>query len=90
MDFVVGRIPRTNSSTEKNVTQSLGIEARVLHMREPRRRNRDAVEGEERRRDQGTDPPGARVLVVLVPEAYKLPENLDSGEYRVFLRFVRK
>ena len=91
MDFVVGRIPRTSTASEQKAKETLGIEAKILHVREPRRRRREeSSEREERRSSPKTDPPGARVLVILVPDAYRLPEDLDDGDFRVFLRFVRK
>lgn len=90
MDFVVGRIPRIGTASDQKAKEKLGIEAKILHVREPRRRREEERKGEERRGSSQTDPPGARVLVVLVPEAYRLPEDLDDGDFRVFLRFVRK
>jgi len=90
MDYVIGRIPRPGMAQGKTAREGQSIEAKVLHVREPRRRQQEAVEGEDRRKSSATDPPGARVLVVLVPDAYRLPEDIEQGDYRVFLRFVRK
>ncbi|RMG47401.1 MAG: hypothetical protein D6718_03740 [Acidobacteria bacterium] len=91
MDFVIGRIPPPGSAAERRGRTEGQIEARILHVREPRRRRRGPGDGPERRRAaQETDPPGARVLVVLVPEAHRLPDDLAEGNYRLFLRFVRR
>ncbi len=68
------------------------IEARILAVRTPRR----GVQGPppatpERRRDPARrDPPGGRVLVLLIPSDPRLPADLDRHPYRVFLRFVRR
>ncbi len=91
MDFVVGRTQRVSPSTEKTDSAGTHIEAKILHVREPRRR-RDPRKGDDSRKSgsPAADPPGARVLVMLVPDAFRLPEDLESGEYRVFLRIARR
>ncbi len=93
MDFVVGRTVRVSQTESSKSEQSGFIEAKILHVREPRRRRSpdpEAHHGKERRAVAETDPPGARVLVMLVPDAYRLPEDIDQGEYRVFLRITRR
>ena len=52
--------------------------------RTPRRRTKDG----HARRDR--DPVNARVLILMVPDGTRLPEGLDSGQWRVFLRFARR
>jgi hypothetical protein len=43
----------------------------------------------ERRNGQPAyDPASGRVMVLLVPEGYHIPSDIDSGNYRVFLRFA--
>jgi len=93
MDFVVGRTQRTQGATERSSDAPSPIEARLLHVREPRRRRRGPESGEPDQRASGSaqaDPPGAQVLVLLVPDAHKLPEDLSDGSYRVFLRFAKR
>lgn len=91
MDFVVGRIPAVGGATERRPEPGAPIEARVLHVRQPRRSRNDASKiGQRRNGNAPLDPPGARVLVLLVPDAYKLPEDLMNGDYRIFLRIVRR
>ena len=90
MDLVVGRIPPTRNAPEGSKDSRRQLEARVLHVREPRRR-RVEPKGEERRdRPAEQDPPGARVLVLLVPDAHRLPPDLGDGTWRVFLSFSKK
>ncbi|UCF66062.1 MAG: hypothetical protein JSV80_09640 [Acidobacteriota bacterium] len=93
MDFVIGRVPPPGSPSDRNPQTGGQIEARVLHVREPRRRRDEpgSHSGDKRRPSSANaDPPGARVLVLLVPEAHRLPENLHDGSYRIFLRVVRR
>ena len=94
MDVVIGRIPPATMTGDKTADQAAPIEARVLHVRQPRRtQDSGKSSGPPRIGKRGArplDPPGARVLVLLVPDAYRLPEDLNEGPYRVFLRIVRK
>lgn len=90
MDFTVGRIPTAVTTSDKKDGTKSWIEAKVLHLREPRRRRGSSENVEERSPDStATDPPGARVMVLLVPDGYRLPEDMASGNYRVFLRLAR-
>ncbi|MGD8958410.1 MAG: hypothetical protein PVI27_01080 [Desulfobacteraceae bacterium] len=34
------------------------------------------------------DPAGGRVMVLLIPEGYNLPRDIDCGDYRIFVRFA--
>jgi hypothetical protein len=93
MDFVVGRTQRTQSATERTSDAPAPLEARLLHVREPRRRRRDPDPEQPDQRASGSaqaDPPGAQVLVLLVPDGHKLPVDLSDGSYRVFLRFAKR
>jgi hypothetical protein len=96
MDFVVGRIPPPGAPSERSQARQGQVEARVLHVRPPRGRRREEPDPrsgsrEERRSGSASvDPPGARVLVLLVPDAHRLPDELMNGDYRVFLRFAKK
>jgi hypothetical protein len=70
------------------------VEARVLAIRAPRKRAKVNSAGRrvERREDgqNNPDPIGGRVLVLMIPDGSRLPEGLESGEYRIFLRFARR
>lgn len=89
MDVVVGKISPVGATGDRSAEPPTGVEARVLHVR-PGRRRKDPEKRGRKQTEQPPDPPGARVLVLMVPDAHRLPEDLASGRYRVFLRFVRK
>jgi hypothetical protein len=92
MDFTVGQIGRTTSAADRKGGPGAPVEARVLHVRAPRRtRKAPPPDSRDTRRSGSTpaDPPGAQVLVLLVPDAHRLPADLNEGNYRIFLRFVR-
>ena len=90
MDLVVGRIPPARNGPDGTREGRKLLEARILHVREPRRRRAER-RGEERRDAPAQqDPPGARALVLLVPDAHRLPPDLGDGNWRVFLTFSRK
>jgi hypothetical protein len=94
MDVVIGRIPQIVSTGDQRPDLAVPIEAKVLHVRQPRRSaDPNRASGNPRRmvkRNAQVDPPGARVLLLLVPDAHRLPEDLTEGPYRIFLRIVRK
>ena len=90
MEIIIGSIPplapQSNRPLEKgNVT----IEAQLLHVRPPRK-GIAGPSGMERRGKKATDPLRGRVLTLMVPDADLLPPDLDSGKYKVSLRFIRK
>ena len=90
MEFVVGA-PRPIGSPDKRLpNQPRMVEARVLNVRPPRRGVADLAGDQEDRRKQSPrqDPAAGRVMVLLVPEGHFMPADIDSGNYRVFLRFV--
>jgi hypothetical protein len=90
MEFVVGAPQPIGRPGKRLPNQPQVVEARILNVRAPRRDPRDPIEHPEDRRDRspGQDPPAGRVMVLLVPEGYSVPSDIDSGNYRVFLRFV--
>ncbi len=94
MDVIVGRIPQATGAAGKRGDGPAPIEAKVLHIREPRRnrdQNRPLADDQRQKKGRATvDPPGARVLVLLVPDAFRLPDDLSDGPYRIFLRIVRR
>lgn len=83
----IGRPPKRGGGSKK-VTNT---EAKVLAVRAPRRRRRPVglSEGNDRRRRQSPDcdPVNGKVLVLLAPGDY-LPADLESGNYRVFVKIV--
>ncbi|MCF8077090.1 MAG: hypothetical protein K9K63_03780 [Desulfotignum sp.] len=90
MEFVVGAPQPIGPPGKRLPNQPQVVEARILNVRPPRRGPRSLAEKQDNRRgrSQGQDPASGRVMVVLVPEGYYLPADIDSGNYRVFLRFV--
>ncbi|MCF8067022.1 MAG: hypothetical protein K9L30_00400 [Desulfobacterales bacterium] len=68
------------------------IEAQVLNVRQPRKNLVNPPEGENHRKNGmiKLDPANGRVMTILVPNGYRLPEDISTGKYRVFLRFAPK
>lgn len=92
MEIVIGAVPRVGQPLKKTETRGGFVEARVLNIRPPRRRLDGVGVGQVDRRDKNTaqDPASGRVMLLLVPEGYNIPKDITSGDYRIFLRFVRK
>jgi hypothetical protein len=90
MEFVVGAPTPIGSPGKRLPDQPQVVEARVLNVRPPRRRVEGPAKNREDRRKQSSrqDPAAGRVMTLLVPEGYHVPADIDSGNYRVFLRFV--
>jgi hypothetical protein len=90
MEIVIGATRRVGPPGKKIEPSGNIIEARVLNVRPPRRRPAGPGAGQvERRNGQSAyDPASGRVIVLLVPEGYHIPADIDSGNYRVFLRFA--
>jgi hypothetical protein len=69
------------------------VEAKVLALRPPRARpdGPPAGRADQRRPDSpDQDPPGARILVLMVLDGARLPKDLQTHPYRVFIRFARR
>jgi hypothetical protein len=90
MDVTIGAVTRVGDKSDTREGAGAQLEARLLHVRGPRRTRGSAAAEERAAGSPAVDPPGARVLVLLVPDAFRLPPDLDQGRYRVFLRFVRR
>ncbi len=93
MEIVIGRTARMSAVKDKT-TQVLpgAVEASVLNVRPPRGRRQNTFDGQNKRGRQSAveDPAGGRVMVLLIPDGYKIPRDIQSGNYRVFLRFVKR
>lgn len=90
MEIIIGSIPPLPAQPGKQPGKTgPTIEARVLNVR-PTRKGIAGPSGMERRNKQGKDPYKGRVLTIMVPDADLLPADLDSKDYNVSLRFIRK
>lgn len=91
MDIVIGPISSVGTPGRKGVANSgEAVEAKILSVRSPRQRRGIPPVGEDERRNGRSceDPSSGRVMVLLIPEGYKVPRDIESGNYRIFLRFV--
>jgi len=90
VDILVGGIPPAGppvSSTRPKA--AAGVEAELLNIRSPRKRI-SGPKGRERRKQFRQDPVRGKVLTILVANGNTLPKNLNTRDYRVVLRFVKK
>ncbi len=92
MHFVIGAPQRIGPPSQKQETKNGQLEARILNVRSPRKRpRRKSFRPQDRRyRSPEHDTASGRVMVLLVPEGYQIPRDINSGEYRVFVRFARR
>ena len=92
MDIRVGGAPPVGTPAAKVAVPAGAVEGRVLGVRAPRRRggDRPAEQPERRHGESSIDPAGGRVLILLIPDGQQLPADLESGAWRVFLRFARR
>ena len=91
MEIVIGRAPSIRSTGRYGPTSNVnGAEATMLSIRPPRRREGPPPEGRGERRWANTsqDPANGRVITLLIPDGGNIPRDINSGQYRVFLRFV--
>jgi len=89
VDIIIGGVQPTGSSGPSASAQAAPIEAELLNVRNPRQRI-GKPQGRERRRQFRRDPPGSKVLTILVPRGALLPKDLDGRKYKVMLRFQKK
>ena len=91
MEIIIGSSPQIGSGlpSKQQPTSSGTVEAKLLNVRKPRQ-GIAGPSGMERRQKQTQDPAAGRVLTLLVPDATLLPKDIDSGNYRVLLRFSKK
>ena len=93
MEIIIGPAqPVRPVARGKRENNNANIEAKILNVRPPRHRVGPPPVGQDERRNyaENLDPPAGRVLVLMVPEGYMLPQDLSEGNYRVFLRFARR
>ncbi len=90
MDIVIGATSPVKMPKPKDAAHGPKmIEARILNVRQPRKRKADRPTSEgERRKQNVSDPVGSRVMVLLIPEGQRLPKDIESGRYKIQMRFV--
>ena len=92
MAIRVGGSAPIGSTGPKSPESQKPIEATILAIRPARsgpvRPPKNATE--RRKQQKRLDPRGGRVLVLMIPDGHQLPEGVDRGIYRVFLRFARR
>ncbi|HHB75559.1 MAG TPA: hypothetical protein ENK84_03320 [Desulfobulbus sp.] len=89
VDILVGGIPPAGPPASPTRPTAAGVEAELLNIRSPRKRI-NGPKGRERRKQFRQDPVGGKVLTILVANGNNLPKNLNTKDYRVVLRFVKK
>jgi hypothetical protein len=94
MEIVVGSSRQTTPTRAKNqeTTGAGFVEAKVLTVRSTRNRRGVPPAGDRDRRQGGNDydPAAGRVLMLLVPDGGMIPRDIESNNYRVFVRFAAK
>lgn len=92
MDIKVGATAPAGPRGDSRTGSVPHVEARLLAVRAPRRRVVGPPTGNDRRESEAErpDPIGGKVLVLLIPDGSRLPADLESGQYRLFLRFARR
>ncbi len=79
MRIVIGETIRNGSAAQhRSDGEAVAVEARLLEIRDRKNSN-----------EQGGVVSG-RVITLLVPEGYKIPRGVESGDYRIYLRFVHR
>ncbi len=92
MRIVIGDTPRIGPSGQYSPDMGSGlVEAKLLDIRGPRRERERPPDGTERRESsENADPASGRILVLLIPEGYRIPRGIESGSHRIYLRFVQR
>ena len=92
MEIVIGAASRVGAPLRQTRKASGSyVEAKVLNVRPPRRRQERAPgQGDRRTNKNAVDPAGGRVMTLMIPEGYNIPGDIQSGSYRIFLRFVHQ
>ena len=79
MNIVIGESVRIGPAAQyRPEGEASSVEARLLEIRDGRSTS-----------DSGSAPQG-RVITLLVPDGQKIPRGVESGEYRIYLKFVSR
>ncbi len=92
MEIVIGDTSAVGSPTVKEGRTGGLVEAKVLNIRAPRKRKVNTTVWKDKRRKEkyGHDPGDGRIMVLLVPDGYKIPKDIETREYKVLMRFIPK
>ncbi len=89
VDIIIGGAPPVNPPSGRPKTAGGAVEAIILDVRSARRGGAGPA-GRERRKIQRRDPPGSKVLTIMVPDGMRLPRNLSGTSHTVMLRFIKR
>lgn len=92
MKIVIGSTPIRPVGKNEKGEQGGVLEAKVLEIRNSRRRPSYPQTGNwgKRRMRETIDPDNSCVLTLLVPQKNKMPKDLKSGKYKIYLRFKKQ
>lgn len=93
MRIVIGDAPRVGPAGQyRSDPETAMLEARLLDIRRSRKERGDPPVGQTERREGGepADPSSGQILTLLIPEGHRVPRGVESGNYRIFLRFVQR
>ena len=92
MEIIVGKMAETGSSLQRGHPHGRGsgdVPVRVLKVRSARSRRPERLVARERRGEaEEADPVRGKVLVLMVPDGTRLPQDLETGNYQIRLRIV--
>ena len=103
MDILVGKVAGSALAEDGGTAAARAtVQGTVLAVRRPREGGHACVPGrveeksrasdERRRRRSATrvDPPGTRVLTLLITDPSGIPADAETAPYRVVVRFIRE
>jgi len=90
MEIIIGSIPPLQTQPQKAPPRATPmIEAQLLNVR-PTRKGIAGPSGRERRTKKSTDPLKGRIMTIMIPDASLLPPDIDTENYEVSIRLVKR
>ena len=90
MEIIIGSIPPLKAQEQKLPQRGApAVVGQLLHVRPPRK-GIAGPSGRERRKKPVSDSRIGRVLTIMVPDARLLPSDIDTANYDVSIRLIRK
>ena len=98
MDILVGKVAGSALAEDGGTAAARAtVQGTVLAVRRPREgrgrvEEKSRASDERRRRRSATrvDPPGTRVLTLLITDPSGIPADAETAPYRVVVRFIRE